>query len=495
MRQLSGLDASFLHMESATNYGHVGSVSVLDPTTVEGGLTFERVRDLVESRLHLLPPLRRRVVGVPFGMDHPLWVEDPDFDLDFHVRNLALPAPGDDHQLAEQVTRIAARHLDRARPLWELYLIEGLADGHVAIQIKIHHAAIDGVSGAELQGLLLDIEADAPPAPPPATPWRADRVPSERERFARGALSLILQPMKLLKFEADVARELQRRGLSGLRSDVTVFGLPDPARLPLVGRLFGDAADQPWRDVLSAPARAAPRTSFNRKVSAHRRWVFATLSLDDVKAVKNAAGVTVNDVVMAICAGALRRWLIDHEELPAEPLLAMVPVSVRTEAERGSFGNQVSAMIATLPTDEADAGARLARTNDAMRIAKEQHRAIPAELLQDFSQFATPAIAARAARLAAQLRLADRLLLPFNVVISNVPGPPFPLYFAGARLLAAYPVSTIADGVGLNITVMSYQKNLDVGLIADRDLVPDLWTLMGYFEEELGELQRAVAVP
>jgi len=153
-----------------------------------------------------------------------------------------------------------------------------------------------------------------------------------------------------------------------------VFGLPDPARLPLVGRLFGDAADQPWRDVLSAPARAAPRTSFNRKVSAHRRWVFATLSLDDVKAVKNAAGVTVNDVVMAICAGALRRWLIDHEELPAEPLLAMVPVSVRTEAERGSFGNQVSAMIATLPTDEADAGARLARTNDAMRIAKEQHR-------------------------------------------------------------------------------------------------------------------------
>ena len=284
MRQLSGLDASFLHMESATNYGHVGSVSVLDPTTVEGGLTFERVRDLVESRLHLLPPLRRRVVEVPFGMDHPLWVEDPDFDLDFHVRNLALPAPGDDHQLAEQVTRIAARHLDRARPLWELYLIEGLADGHVAIQIKIHHAAIDGVSGAELQGLLLDIEADAPPAPPPATPWRADRVPSERERFARGALSLILQPMKLLKFEADVARELQRRGLSGLRSDVTVFGLPDPARLPLVGRLFGDAADQPWRDVLSAPARAAPRTSFNRKVSAHRRWVFATLSLDDVLA-------------------------------------------------------------------------------------------------------------------------------------------------------------------------------------------------------------------
>jgi len=479
-------------MESLRNFGHIGSVVILDPETSRGRLTIEDVRSLVESRLHLLPPFRRRVVEVPFGLDQPYWAEDSEFDLDFHVRHIALPPPGTDQQLADQVTRIAARHLDRTRPLWELYLIEGLEGGRVALQSKIHHAAIDGVSGAEVLTTLLDLEPDPPPTPPPEQAWQPDEIPSDMELVRRGFRTLSSQPLKLVRLELQILAELRERGISGLRANARAFGLPDPAALPVVGRLFGSVDEgRTWRSVLSTPTIQAPRTSFNRAISSHRRWAFGSISLDDVKLVKNAAGVTVNDVVMTLCGAALRRWLIDHDELPEAPLLAMVPVSVRTEAQRGALGNQVSAMIASLATNEADPRRRLEAAHAGMAIAKEQHRAIPAELLQDFTQFAAPAVAARAARLLAQFRILESVLLPFNVVISNIPGPSFPLYFAGAKMLASFPVSTIADGIGINVTVMSYQGHLDFGLIADRQLVPDVANLVGYLADALDELKAA----
>ena len=246
--------------------------------------------------------------------------------------------------------------------------------------------------------------------------------------------------------------------------------------------------------VLPSARLRAPSTPFNRPVSPHRRWAFRTVPFADVKAVRSALGITVNDVVMALCAGALRRWLLDHDALPSGPLVAAVPVSVRTEEQRGQPGNRISMMIAPLPTHLRDPRDRLRAAHAAMRAAKEQHGALPADLLADVTQFALPALAGQAARLAARLRLLERVN-PFNLIISNVPGPPGPLYYAGARLLACYPVSSIADGQGLNVTVMSYGGGMHFGLIADRALVPDLDALAGHLVDELAALTGAVLPP
>ena len=260
-------------------------------------------------------------------------------------------------------------------------------------------------------------------------------------------------------------------------------------RLPLVDRLLGRDSGV----VLGSTGLRAPATPFNRSVSPHRRWAFVSLPFADVKQVKDATpGVTVNDVVMALSAGALRRWLLDHDALPAAPLVAAVPVSVRTEAQKGTGGNRISSMIAAIPTDLADPADRLAACHEAMRAAKEQHGALPADVLADVAQFAMPALAGQAARLAARLRIVERVNA-FNLIISNVPGPNVPLYYCGATLLAYYPLSAIADGQGLNITVMSYAGQLHFGLIADRDLVPDLDVMAGYLRDELTALATARA--
>ncbi len=496
MQQLSGLDASFLHMETPATFGHVSSVALLDPSSAKGHLDPDEIKQLLEGRLHLLPPFRRRLVEVPFGLDHPYWIEDPDFDLDFHVRHIALPRPGNRHQLAEQVARLAARPLDRSRPLWELYLIEGLENGLVAQFTKIHHCAIDGVSGAEIMTTLLDVTPEPREVPKPKRAWKPDRVPSELEMLGRGALALASQPRKALRFQRNVLRSLGLR--AGVRSLPTIAALPVLANLGAIAIPTLEAlmrrAPRGDGGMLEQPQLEAPRVSFNRTITPHRRWAYGSLSLEDAKAVKNAFGMTLNDVVMALCAGALRRFLAEHDELPRDPLLAMVPVSVRTEEQKGKLGNRVSAMVAVLPTHVASPVERLRLAHEAMKTAKEQHNAMPADMLQDFSQFATPAVAARAARVIARTKIADRLKPPFNVVISNVPGPQFPLYCNGARMIAAYPVSAIADGVGLNITVLSYMGSLDFGLLACRELVPDIWDLMGYLGDELKELKEAARV-
>ncbi len=475
MQQLTGLDAAFLAMETPSVYGHVASLIVLDPSTAPEPLTLERLTRLVERRLHLIPPFRRRLAEVPLGLDQPYWIEDPDFDIEFHVRELALPEPGDDRQLAEQAARLHARPLDRRRPLWELYLIHGLAGGRKAVYTKVHHAAIDGVSGNDVLAAVVDLTPEGRPDEEPPG-WQGERVPGNVSLLARSAVSLSSHPVRAVRVGYGLARSLPSLAAS-LRP-----------RVPVVDRFLGGDS----RAVLPGAGFRAPATPFNRSVSPHRRFAFCSLPLADVKTVKNAAGCTVNDVVMALSTGALRRWLQDHDALPSAPLVGAVPVSVRTEEEKGKGGNRVSMMIAAIPTNVGDPLTRLRACHHAMAAAKEQHGALPADLLSDVTQFAAPALAGQAARLAARVRLVERLNA-FNLIISNVPGPNLALYYGGARMLAYYPLSAITDGQGLNITVISLEGSLHFGLVADRELVPDLDVMSGYLQQELDELVAAAA--
>ncbi|HEX7323564.1 MAG TPA: wax ester/triacylglycerol synthase family O-acyltransferase [Mycobacterium sp.] len=482
MRQLTSLDAQFLAAEDGRTHGHVSALGIYDPSTAPGGeLTLDTVRALVAQRIGLLGPFRWRLAPVPLGLDHPYWFEDPNFDLDFHIRELALPAPGDDRQLAEQVARLHARPLDRARPLWELYLIHGLAGGRVAVMTKVHHAAVDGVSGGELLSVLLDPHPGGRTVEQVDGDHHGEAPPGQIELLVRGLLGVASQPLRALRAAP--------RALPHLDQVPTVRLIPGVGMLAAASARVGGVRRRDG-GVIEQTALRAPRTHFNRRIGPHRRFAFTSLPLSDVKAVKDALGVTVNDVVLALSAGALRRWLAAAEDLPAEPLLAMVPVSVRTPEQAGTFGNRVSAMIVPLPTDEPDARQRVVRVSDVMRSAKDRHRAIPANLMQDANHFIPPALLARASRVVGQLAVRDPLAPPVNLVISNVPGSPAPLFMAGARLEAQYPVSLIMDGVGLNLTVLSYRDALDFGVVADRDLVPDVWSLIDHTRKELAELRN-----
>jgi diacylglycerol O-acyltransferase len=491
MKQLSGLDASFLYMETASQFGHVSSLSIYSkPADQPGYNPFAAWREQLERRLHLLEPLRRRLQSVPFALDHPYWVDDADFDLDFHVRHTAVPPPGDDAQLAELVARIIARPLDRQRPLWETYVIEGLPDDQFAVLTKIHHATIDGASGAELLTLMLDADPLGRDAPEPQ-PWHPERPPTEVEVLARTAVTLARKPGRFLLLATRTAREIGR----ALRNPV-IIAAADRARAGLrgpFGALLNAGRPRETDGRTSAPALLAPTTPFNAEITPHRRFAFRSVSLDSVKAIKNACGATLNDVVMAVCAGGLRRWLERHDALPVAPLVAMVPVSIRTGKETDRWSNRVSSIFAPLPTNEPDATERVYEVHDAMEQAKELFDAVPAEVLTDFTQFTPPAVFAQAMRTAS--RLGARYRSPVNLVISNVPGPRHPLYAAGARLLHYYPVSTITDGQGLNITVQSYLNWLDFGLVSCRELVPDLWELLDDIIDEIVDLGSALDIP
>jgi WS/DGAT/MGAT family acyltransferase len=465
VQQLTGVDGAFLAMETPTQQGHVGGVVTLDPSTAPDGFGYESIRRVVEERIHLLPPFRRRLVTVPFDLDQPYWIEDPDFDLDFHLRHIAVPAPGGPEQLADLVARIHARHLDRSRPLWELYVIEGLASGRVATYTKLHHAAIDGVSGAEILTILLDPTPDGREVPASEKEWKPDRHPGQLELLGRTAFGTALRPAKAMRFAYDVTKSV-------------------PALKPLstLPALLGLGRDDP--DVLSRPSLLAPRTVLNGALTAHRRWAYGTVALDQVKAVKNRHGVTVNDVVISITAGAIRRWLLEYADVPERSLQAMIPISIRTEEQRRAMGNAVSAMIAPIGTHLDDPVERLQFVNRTMSVAKERFQATPATMLQDFAQFTPPAVAARAARLVFKKGRVGRVT-PFNTVISNIPGPDFPLYLAGARLEGHFPVSTIVEGSALNVTLHRYLGDLCFGVVADRSIVHDVWSIMRSIGEEL----------
>ncbi len=476
MQQLSGLDATFLALETRTTTGHVGGVCILDPSTAPESLTFERYTQLMKERLPLVPLLRRRLATVPLGLGQPYWIEDPDFDLEFHLRELALPAPGNDDQLKELIARLHSRGLDMRRPLWESYLISGLAGGRLAMYTKIHHSAIDGASGAELMTALLDIDPKGRPAP--VDDWVPEVPPGNIELLGRAALDFGARPWKTAQLTGHLFGAAPALG-----------GVVKPYASKVLYKALG--RDQTDGGQLDGASLNPPRTPLNRKISAHRRFTFRTVSLDDVKAVKNAHGVTVNDVVMAMSAGALRTWLIDHDALPESPLVAMVPVSVRQDSQRNTAGNKVSSMFAVLPTNLGDPIERLKVAHVATMLAKQQHMALPDGLVEDVSDFMVPSLLSRATRVSMALGVLGRMI-PCNIVISNIPGPNIPIYLAGAQMHGYYPVSTLADGQGLNITVLGYHGGLHFGLVACRELVPDVDDIAQHLVTELEVLLAMV---
>jgi WS/DGAT/MGAT family acyltransferase len=460
VERLTGLDAAFLSLETPSNHMHLILVAVLDPSEVPGGFNAATMKQLIEQRIDTLPPFRRRVVRVPFGLHHPLWIEDPGFDLDFHVRQVAVPAPGGERELAAFVGEVAGWPLDRDRPLWQMWVVEGLEHGHVALVAKVHHAAIDGASGVEVLASLVDLEPTPVPAVVNDEPWHADRVPSDVEMIGASMVSIARQPMRMARATVHLGRSLAR----------------------LVTRMRNE-------DVHAGVPFTAPRLSWNVMITPHRQVAFAGMSLDDVKLVKDAYGATVNDVVLAVLSGAFRRYFVARAELPDRPLVAVIPTSVRSMDEK-QLGNRVSAMFTQLSTDLDDPLDRLAAVQDTMSGAKQVHEDIGGNTLEEWAELAAPAMLSRGARLYSQLRLADRHPPIHNLVVSNVPGPQFPLYMAGARLVDMYPMGPVFDGAGLNVTAMSYRDRVDIGFMACLEAVPDLWALAAEVPEALAELVK-----
>jgi diacylglycerol O-acyltransferase / wax synthase len=476
MRQLSSLDAQFLNVESPTTVGHVGSLVVVDPSTAPGAWGLDTVRAVYEQRLHLAPVLRQRLVEVPLGLGRPYWVDDPHFDIEFHLRELALPSPGTREQLGEQVARIHARQLDRSRPLWEAYVITGLADGKAAFYSKVHHAAIDGVSGEEMLEMIMDVTVE-PREVRPETVADPRPMPSRLDLLRHGLGAAALNPVEVLRVVPKSLSYLDQ--LPGAMNFPGVHALS--ATAGTVGRLLGQAKSPGGR------ALHAPRTPFNGPITAHRRFAFGSVSLEDVKRVKNHLDMTVNDVVMSLTASALRRWLLDHDALPRTPLVVAVPVSVRNEEHGGEDGNQVSVMVAELPTHLSGVVERAESMRESMHEAKRHFDSSPASLVQDLSALIPTALSGAVARALFHLATVPGVL--FNLFVSNVPGPQLPLYVAGAKVEGLYPVSAVSDMTGgLNITLFSYDGHLDFGLIACREMVPDVWNLVGYLQDALDEL-------
>ncbi|HUF98789.1 MAG TPA: wax ester/triacylglycerol synthase family O-acyltransferase [Ilumatobacter sp.] len=496
MKQLGGMDANFLNMETPSTYGHVCSMTIYEPTPGSGGAGLEITKRTILSRMDQLEPFRRRLVTVPFGLDLPYWIDDPDFDIDYHVRHHAVPPPGTPQQLAEVVGRIVSRPLDRSRPLWELYVIEGVENGRYIAQLnKIHHATIDGAAGVILLSAMLDTDPTSVPAERPTERWPVEVLPTSAAMLKLTGYEYLRRPEKMIRLGVhavrSVAANTNNPGLAAF-GDALARPLPGPFGKMLRDRLRGDRAVEDELPKLSS--RLAPRTPFNASIGPHRRFAYTSLSLNDAREIRRAFGVTFNDVVMALCAATLRDYLTIHDALPDEPLIAMVPISVRGDDEDDLFRNRVAALTCELATDEPDPVKRLLRISRRMADAKERFDAVSADALQDFTQFAPPAVAGQAMRLFSRMRIADRMKPPVNLIISNVPGPNHPLYSAGAQLKHFYPVSTIADGMGLNMTVQSYNGQLDFGFVGDRDLVPDLWVLIDLLHssmKQLHELARA----
>ncbi|WP_203980081.1 WS/DGAT/MGAT family O-acyltransferase [Planotetraspora silvatica] len=475
MRQLTALDAQFLSVESSTTAAHVAGMAILDPSSAPSGtVTRQCLIGLLRERIHLAPPLRMRLAGLPFGLDRPYWIDDPDFDLDDHVHESALPAPGDDRQLAAHVAEIHARRLDRGRPLWELHLIHGLSGGRVAVYTKVHHCAIDGVSGSEILVSLLDPspEPRLVEAPPEVTPVaEPGLLPMLAGAFARS----ITQPVETLRSIVRAAADLD--------TIPVVAALPG-ARLmaELTRRIAGD--DRPLPEL---PPPAAPRTPFNGPISAERSFSYGSIPMSEVKTVARSFGMSANDVVMTLCSSALRRWLSAHDALPDRPLIAAVPVAVRTARGGEAIGNQISAMIAPLATHVACPKERLATVRSTMATAKRRFAMSRRTWLTDvcamfpaaFSALATPAL----------FRLAGMTGTGVNLIVSNVPGPRAPLYMCGARMLSYHPMSVVTDVTGgISVTCMSYDGRLDFGVVACPALVPDVWSIMGHLREAMDEL-------
>jgi diacylglycerol O-acyltransferase len=474
VRQFTSVDAQFIAAEDGRVHGHVTGLAVY-----EGPLSTEQVHEVIADRIHLVAPFRQRMVEVPFNLDLPYWADDPEFELVNHIAEHRLEPPGEDRQLAELVATILATPLDLNKPPWAIHVIHGLAGGRVAVATAIHHSASDGVGMAELFAILHDPTPDvralgsAGPIPQP------EPLPTRAAMLARGLAGVPRQPLRF-------ARSLPR-ALPHLDAVVTLRAIPGVPRVSRLSRRLLQTTNGDGT-LLDEPAALAPRTQTTTRISARRTAAFTSTPLDEVMAIKNHFGVTVNDVVMAIIAGALRTWLSHRGELPDDPLAAMVPISVRAPEQSGSFGNRMAMMIAPLHTEQPDPERRVRLTHESMRSAKERHKAVPATLLQDANHFIPPVLLARTARACAIIASCRRRGAAANVLISNIPGSRVPQYMAGARLLAHYPMSAIFHGLGLNVTVVSYGDQVDWGVAGDPEQIGDAWDVIAAVQAAQAEL-------
>lgn len=457
--RLTALDHSFLQLEGQAAHMHVGGCAIFDGPAPD----YDELVETVEARLHLLPRYRQRLVPVPLGQGRPVWADDPQFRLPFHVRHTALPRPGDDQQLRRLAARIFSQALDRDRPLWELWLIEGLSGGRFALLSKTHHALIDGVAGVDIASVIFDADPHAKPVASPPRRWTPRPLPSAAQLLADALIERAARPAAAVQGVGSLVRGRELLGragsaLSGLGA-LAWFGL-DPA----------------------------PRSPLNVPIGPHRRFTWVDASLADFSAVKRTRDATINDVILAVVAGALGSYMRRHEfETDGLVLKALVPVSVRGAEDRGVLGNRIAAMWAPLPVGLADPVERLSVIAEAMAGVKRSGQAVGARALTELAGFASPTLAAQAARLQARQRL-------FNLVVTNVPGPQSPLYLLGRRMRAVYPLVPLAANTALGIAVLSYDGTLNFGLNADYDALPDLDSLAADLEQAIAEMVQA-AVP
>jgi diacylglycerol O-acyltransferase / wax synthase len=462
--RLTGLDASFLHMENGGAHMHVAGLMLFDGEPPP----YERLLEMTESRLHVVPRYRQKLAFVPFGQGRPRWVDDPHLNLRYHIRRTSLPRPGTEAQLRSLAGRVFSQPLDRDKPLWEMWLVEGVEDGpdgpRFAMLSKTHHALVDGISGVDIVSVLFDATPD-PPEPPERPPrWMPRPEPSQAQLLGEALLERATVP-------AEAARSLR-----------ALFRAPRNVVRGAGESLVGVGA-MAW-----AGLRPPPRSPYNTAIGPHRRYAWVRASLDDIKSIKNSLGGTVNDVVLASVAGALGRHMTRRGAKLPETLRALVPVSVRSDDERGALGNRVAAMMAPLPVGEKDPRQRLAVIAAAMQGIKRSGQAVGAQVLTELSGFAPPTLMAQGSRLVSTERF-------FNLVVTNVPGPQFPLYLMGRELREINPMVPLAKGQALGIAIMSYNGRMNFGLLGDWDAMGDLDALAADLEASLEELASVAGVP
>jgi diacylglycerol O-acyltransferase / wax synthase len=452
--RLSGLDASFLYLETGPAHMHVASTTLFEGPTPE----YDELLDHIESRLHLVPRFRQKLRMVPYAQGRPKWVDDPQFNLRYHIRHTALPDPGSEDQLRTLAARVFSQRLDRSKPLWEMWLVDKVEGGRFAIVTKSHHCLIDGVSGVDITNVLFDTEPEPETVPEPE-PWTPRPEPTDAQMLGEALVERATSPAEAV------------RGVRAL--------FRAPRRILKAGVDAAEAAGTFARAGLGAPG-----SPFNVEIGPYRRFATVGVDLAELKRIKNASGGTVNDVVLAAVTGALARYLRGRGHSTHElELRAMVPISVRTADERGALGNRVSSYMAPLPVWCDDPAERLARVSETMGDLKQSKQAVGATLMTELTNFAPPTIAGQAARLQSRQRF-------FNLVVTNVPGPQFPLFLLGRELQAIFPMVPLARRQGVCFGIMSYNGRVFFGLIGDYDAIPDLEVLAHDLEASLAELSE-----
>ena len=449
--RLTVLDELFLHLEGPDTHMHVGGIAIFEGPPPD----YEDVKDMIQRRLQMVPRFRQKLASVPLGLGRPVWIDDTHFNLEYHVRHTALPPPGDERKLRRLAARIMSQQLDRSKPLWEIWVAEGLSDDRFALISKTHHCLVDGVSGADIMSVILDLGPE--PQQIEVERWRPSPEPTPDRLFIDAFKERITSPMEFVRIAQSSVLDpgtLPNRLVESLK-----------ALMAFVGGSF-----------------SAPPSTLNQSIGPHRRFETVLVDLDDIKMIKNKLGGTVNDVVVSVVTGGLRKLLRGRGERVDEiELRAMIPVSVRADSDRGTLGNQVASMWAALPVSEPDAAKRLATVSERMRELKDSGQAVGAKVLTTLGEYAPPTIIAQASRLVARQRA-------FNLVITNVPGPQIPLYTLGREMQAVYPVVPLADNTTIGVALLSYNGKVGFGLLGDYDTAPDLEVLAEGIEKSLAEL-------